>query len=140
MASIAMGVAACVFAWQAFTEPGGLAILPVSPLSIGVGLLYLRYVHRSQVVLTADTLTVVNMFSTHVIPLEEITAVSASPSGLRISRVGRPTVTASAVQKSRWAMDTGNQMTRSDDIASDILVARSRCAASFSAPPAVDEA
>ncbi len=135
--SIGAGVVACVVVWQAFTEPGGLALLPVGLLSAGVGVLFLRYVLRSRVVLTADTLIVVNAFRTHVIPLEEVTDVSASPSGLRITRTGQPALTAGAVQKSRSAVITGEQMTRSDDIASDILVARSHRVAKLSAPPAL---
>ncbi|HWG23996.1 hypothetical protein [Actinospica sp.] len=124
--SVGIEAAACVCVVQAFTERGGWGLAPIGILMAGIGGFFIRHVTRSSVTLDRDALIVTNTLKTHTVPLAEITGVSATPNGLKISRTAQPTLTARAIQKSKWSVDTGNQMTRADDIASDILAARSR--------------
>ena len=67
-------------------------------------------------------------------PLAEITGVSATPRGRRISRTGRPAIVAGALQKSPWTEDHGNEQTRADDAASGILTAVSRLISNRNVP------
>jgi hypothetical protein len=128
LVSLGVEVAACVSVVEAFAQRGALSLAPVGLLMAGCGAFGIRYVVRSRITLTRDTLIVTNTFKRHYVPLNEVTGVSATSSGLRISRAGQPPIIAAAAQKSRIAVDTGNDMTRADDIASDIMTARSRLA------------
>ena len=132
--SIGLDVVACVCVWQACTEPGGWGLAPEGLLMAGFSVFGLRYVARSRITLTPDTLSITNAFKAYTVPLAEITGVSATPGGLRISRAGQPAIVAGAVQKSRWAVDHGEQQTRADDAASDILTAVSRLTSKRNAP------
>ncbi|MBR7839230.1 hypothetical protein KDL01_38565 [Actinospica durhamensis] len=133
--SVGLEVEVCVCLVQAFTTRGGLSLAPVGVVIAGAGGLGIRYVMRTCITLTHDALIVTNLFKTHHVPLTEITDVSATAGGLNISRTDQPDLTAVAVQKSRWAMDVGSQMTRADDIASDILPAKSRLLPEASVSP-----
>ena len=126
LVSVGFEITACVSVVEAFAPHGGLSLVPVGLLMAGCGAFGIRYVVRSCITLTRDTLIVTNTFKRHYVPLNEVTGVSATSAGLRISRAGQPPLIAAAAQKSRKAVYAGNDMTRADDIASDILTARSR--------------
>ncbi|MBR7839522.1 hypothetical protein KDL01_40075 [Actinospica durhamensis] len=70
----------------------------------------------------------------YTVPLAEITGVTATPRGLRISRAGQPAIMTGALQKSQWAEDYGNEQTSADDDASDILTAVGRLASNHKVP------
>lgn len=132
--SIGLGVLGCVCVWQACTEPGGWALAPEGLLIAGFGAFGLRYVARSRITLTPDTLSIANAFKAYTVPLAEITGVFATPRGLRISRAGQPTIVAGAIQKSKWAVARGYQQTRAAAAASDILTAVGRLTSNRDAP------
>lgn len=121
-------IIACVLVVQAFTERGGQALALVAVVMAGGGAYGIRRFARSRITLNqdSDSLIIVNAIKTHTVPLAEISGIIAAPYGLQILRGGKPAITATAIAKSKWAVDRGHQLTRADDIASDILSARPR--------------
>lgn len=123
---IGMAVEACALIWQTSARGGVWESAAGGVALLGFSGWVLRSTIRLRLTLTPDTLIVSNTFRTYTVALTEITHVEATSFGLVISRAGGRPIRSTLGQKSRWAEDTGAQTTRGDDMASDIMVARSR--------------
>lgn len=88
------------------TNPSGRIVGPAS-FAVGSGFMA-WFGSRSRVTLSADTLTVVNLFQTHVIPLKNIEQIGGGRM-LTVSVKGRPPVRAFAVGNSNLSFPLGRE-------------------------------